>query len=143
MKFKQLPSILCLALSSTVSYAGSDVDTLGVSATDCLAYWQLRSLGLAEDYSVDSAVLAGDYNQKYQKTLDALKTQQEMPDIVRGVFGSMRIMLSKIDDDYARANELVNDYEQPCELLKQCINITTLLLLKHKHKKTRQCRVFY
>lgn len=118
MKFRQLPLILCLVLSSTGSNASSNDDMLEVAPTDCLAYWQLRSLGLAEDYSVDSAVLAGEYNQQYQEKLDALKTQKEMPDIVRGVFGSMRIMLNKIDDDYARANELVSDYEQPCKLLK-------------------------
>lgn len=83
---------------------------------DCIAYWQLRSIGLSRDYGIASAKLSDQYNHRYQTELSLLKQDHSPKVLVKGVFSAMTIMLEKIDNDYDRAAELDAGYNNACPL---------------------------
>jgi hypothetical protein len=85
-------------------------------ATDCLAYWQLRSVGLSRDYGIASAKLSDQFYQRYKTELSLLKEYQSPKVLVKGMFAAMTIMLEKIDNDYDRTAELDAGYAAACPL---------------------------
>lgn len=87
-----------------------------IEATDCLAYWQLRSVGLSRDYGIASAKLAAQYHQRYQTELSLLKLDFPPNVLAQGVFSGVAVMLEKIDKDYDRTAELDADYAADCQL---------------------------
>ena len=92
------------------------VSSAEVETVDCLAYWQLRSVGLSRDYGIASAKLSDQYYQRYQTELKLLKQDHSPKILVQGMFSAMAIMLDKIDDDYDRTAELDADYSAACQL---------------------------
>jgi hypothetical protein len=92
------------------------VAAVEIQTIDCLAYWQLRSVGLSRDYGIASAKLSDQYYQRYQKELTVLKQDHSPKVLAQGVFSAMAVMLEKIDKDYDRTAELDADYSAACQL---------------------------
>lgn len=87
-----------------------------VSTSDCLSYWQLRSVGLSREYGIASAKLSDRYNRQYQAALSVLKTESDPQTLVAQTYKSMALLMSKIDNDYERTAELDGDYLSQCPL---------------------------
>jgi hypothetical protein len=83
---------------------------------DCIAYWQLRSIGLSRNYDIASAKRSDQYNHRYQTELSLLKQDYSPKALVKGVFSAMTIMLEQIDNDYDRTTELDAGYNNFCPL---------------------------
>lgn len=97
----------------TVSIHTSAVE---VSSSDCLSYWQLRSVGLSREYGIASAKLSDRYHRQYQTSLAALKRQFEPQALVAQTYQSMAQLMAKIDNDYERTAELDGEYLPSCPL---------------------------
>jgi hypothetical protein len=86
----------------------------GIRDVDCLAYWQLRSVGLEREYGVESAKRSSKYQQKYKSGLHNLKQTVEPGTAAKQVFESMKTLLEDIDYDYDRTGELDAKYSAAC-----------------------------
>lgn len=119
-EYKQLPNTakyyFLLAILTFNVMAGSTAFSAESENMDCIAYWQLRSVGLSRDYGIASAKLSDQYHHRYQTELNLLKQDYSPEVLVKGVFSAMTIMLEKIDNDYDRAAELDADYNNICPL---------------------------
>ena len=80
----------------------------------CLAYWQLRSVGLEREHEIESAKRANKYQQDYKSGLHDLKQTVDPGSAAKQVFGSMKILLEAIDYDYDRTGELDAKYSAVC-----------------------------
>lgn len=87
-----------------------------VSNTDCLSYWQLRSVGLSREYGIASAKLSDRYHRQYQTELAVLKTEVDPKTLVARTYQSMAQLMFKIDNDYERTEELDQEYAAQCVL---------------------------
>ncbi|MFQ3323084.1 MAG: hypothetical protein ACI90U_000900 [Pseudomonadales bacterium] len=116
MRVASIKQVSMLAALSFSLVTTSWVAAVEISTTDCLAYWQLRSVGLSRDYGIASAKLSDQYYQRYQTELNLLKQDHSPKILVQGMFSAMAIMLDKIDDDYDRTAELDADYSAACQL---------------------------
>lgn len=110
MTITKLMLVAALWVPSTYSLAAP------ITPTDCLSYWQLRSVGLSREYGVASATLSNRYHQQYKSTLLALKAQTDPQTLVAQTYQSMALIMSKIDNDYERTAELDEDYQGSCPL---------------------------
>ncbi len=110
---KQYFLVTILSLNLMTSSVGFSAE---IKSIDCLAYWQLRSVGLSRDYGIASAKLSGKYHHRYQTDLNLLKQKQSPKVLTKGMFSAMKTMLEKIDKDYARTAELDDDYSAVCPL---------------------------
>ena len=90
----------------------------GVENVDCLAYWQLRSVGLEREHGMESAKRANKYQQDYKSGLHDLKQNVEPSAAAKQVFGSMKTLLEDIDYDYDRTGELDAKYSAACMSLQ-------------------------
>lgn len=86
----------------------------GVKDFDCLAYWQLRSVGLEREHGIESAKRANKYQQDYKSGLNELKQTTEPSVAAKQVFGSMKTLLEHIDYNYDRTGELDATYSAAC-----------------------------
>ncbi len=86
----------------------------GVGDFDCLAYWQLRSVGLEREHGIESAKRSNKYQQDYKSGLHDLKQTVEPSTAAKQVFGSMKTLLELIDYDYDRTGELDPKYSAAC-----------------------------
>jgi hypothetical protein len=107
---------MLLVILSTNSLTSFVADSAEIKNVDCLAYWQLRSVGLSQDYGIASAKLSDQYHQRYQTELNRLKEDYFPKVIVKEMYSAMKIMLEKIDRDYDRTAELDADYGVACPL---------------------------
>ena len=110
---KQVSMVVALSFSLVTTPRVAAVET---EVSDCLAYWQLRSVGLSRDYGIASAKLSDQYFQRYQTELNLLKQDHSPKVLAQGVFSAMSVMLEKIDKDYDRTAELDADYSAACQL---------------------------
>jgi hypothetical protein len=110
---KQISAVAALSFSLMTP---AWVSSAEIETTDCLAYWQLRSVGLSRDYGIASAKLSDQYSQRYQTELNLLKKNNSPKVVAQGVFSAMAVMLEKIDKDYDRTAELDADYSAACQL---------------------------
>ncbi|MGK0500819.1 MAG: hypothetical protein ACJAYG_002473 [Oceanicoccus sp.] len=110
---KQTFLLAILSFNLMTSSAGFSAE---IKSMDCLAYWQLRSVGLSLNYGIASAKLSDQYRQQYQAELNVLKQNQSPKVLVQGVYSAMTVMLEKIDNDYQRTAELDADYTNACSL---------------------------
>jgi hypothetical protein len=119
-QYKQWPNTTkCYFLLAILSFnvlISSTAFSAESKSMDCIAYWQLRSIGLSRDYGIASAKLSDQYNHRYQTELSLLKQDHSPKVLVKGVFSAMTIMLEKIDNDYDRAAELDAGYNNACPL---------------------------
>ena len=113
MKFKKL--CLFFVLVPLPSLA---LEPVTEQDTDCLSYWQLRSVGLSREYGIASAKLSDQYNRQYQSSLQVLKSAHEPKVLVAKMYQSMGKLLEKIDNDYQRTAELDAEYIKGCPLDK-------------------------
>jgi hypothetical protein len=113
VSIKQVFMLAALSFSLVTTPWVAAVET---EVSDCLAYWQLRSVGLSRDYGIASAKLSDQYYQRYQTELNLLKKNNSPKVVAQGVFSAMAIMLEKIDKDYDRTAELDADYAAVCQL---------------------------
>lgn len=81
---------------------------------DCLAYWQLRSVGLQREHGIESAKRSNKYQQNYKSGLHDLKQTVEPSTAAKQVFESMKTLLEDIDYDYDRTSELDASYSTVC-----------------------------
>ena len=86
----------------------------GVEDVDCLAYWQLRSVGLEREHGIESAMRSSKYQQDYKSGLHDLMQTVEPSTAAKQVFGSMENLLEDIDYDYDRTGELDAKYSAAC-----------------------------
>jgi hypothetical protein len=86
----------------------------GVEDVACLAYWQLRSVGLEREHGIESAKKAHKYQQNYQSGLEDLKHKVDPGTAAKQVFGSIKTLLEDIDYDYDRTAELDAKYSAVC-----------------------------
>ncbi len=75
----------------------------GVEDVNCLAYWQLRSVGLEREHGIESAKRSNKYQQNYKSGMQNLKQTVEPGTAAKQVFESMKTLLEDIDYDYDRA----------------------------------------
>ncbi|MFT6287965.1 MAG: hypothetical protein ACJA09_002722 [Alcanivorax sp.] len=80
----------------------------------CLAYWQLRSVGLEREYGIESAKKSNQYQQNYKSGLHNLKQKVDPGNAAKQVFASMKTLLEDIDYNYDRTGELDAKYAAPC-----------------------------
>lgn len=92
-----------------ISVAGDQIEDF-----DCLAYWQLRSVGLEREHGIESAKKANKYQQDYKSGLNDLKQTTEPSVAAKQVFGAMKTLLEYIDYDYDRTGELDAKYSAAC-----------------------------
>jgi hypothetical protein len=86
----------------------------GIGDVDCLAYWQLRSVGLEREHGIESAKRANEYQQDYKSGLHDLKQTTEPSAAAKQMFESMNTLLKDIDYDYDRTGELDAKYSAAC-----------------------------
>ena len=98
-----------MSLSPSISIADD-----GVEDVECLAYWQLRSVGLEREHGIESAKRSNQYQQDYKSGLHDLKQILEPSTAAKHVFGSMKTLLEAIDYDYDRTGELDAKYSAAC-----------------------------
>lgn len=113
MPVRHLTVAVVVSFCAVASGLTSSAD---IKTNDCLAYWQLRSVGLSRDYGIASAKLSDQYYQRYQTELNVLKQDHSPKVLAQGVFSAMAVMLEKIDKDYDRTAELDADYLAACQL---------------------------
>lgn len=105
------PQLLVIIVSLSPSISAADD---GIEHADCLAYWQLRSVGLERKHGIESAKRANKYQQDYKSGLHDLKQTVEPSTAAKQVFGSMKTLLEDIDYDYDRTGELDAKYSVAC-----------------------------
>lgn len=98
-----------LSLFPCISFANDEVKDV-----DCLAYWQLRSVGLEREHGIESAKIAMKYQQDYKSGLQNLKQTTEPSVAAKQMFESMNTLLKDIDYDYDRTGELDAKYSAAC-----------------------------
>lgn len=103
--------ILVIAISVLPSIS---IAKHGVEDAECLAYWQLRSVGLEREHGIESAKRANHYQQSYRSGLDHLKQTEEPSALAKQVFDAMQTMLEAVDYDYDRTGELESKYSAIC-----------------------------
>ena len=101
--------VILMSLLPCISVADN-----GVGDVDCLAYWQLRSVGLDRDHGIESAKRSHKYQQYYKSGLHELKQTVEPSTAAKQVFESMKTLLEDIDYDYDRTVELDAKYSAVC-----------------------------
>ncbi|MFT5336012.1 MAG: hypothetical protein ACJAUG_002395 [Halioglobus sp.] len=101
--------VIIVSLLPCISVAGDAIENV-----DCLAYWQLRSVGLEREHGIESAKRANKYQQDYKIGLQNLKQTVEPGTAAKQVFGSMQTLLEDIDYDYDRTGELDAEYLAVC-----------------------------
>jgi hypothetical protein len=101
--------VIVISLLPCISVAGN-----GVEYINCLAYWQLRSVGLEREHGIESAKRAHKYQQDYKSGLHDLKQTTEPSEAAKQIFGSMETLLKDIDYDYDRTGELDAKYSAAC-----------------------------
>lgn len=87
-----------------------------ISSSDCLSYWQLRSVGLSREYGIASAKLSDRYHRQYKAALSVLKTGSDPKTLVTHTYQSMAKLMANIDNDYDRTEELDKEYAPRCPL---------------------------
>ncbi|MEH6517145.1 MAG: hypothetical protein V7742_10695 [Halioglobus sp.] len=101
--------IIMMSLSPCISLADDRVEDVA-----CLAYWQLRSVGLEREHGIESAKRSNKYQQDYKSGLQDLKQKVDPSTAAKQVFGSMKTLLEAIDYDYDRTGELDAKYSAAC-----------------------------
>ena len=64
--------LLILSLSSV--FSRSDVE-LKIPSVDCITYWQIKSFGLSQDYSVASPKASAYFQAQYEAAKDQLSAR--------------------------------------------------------------------
>ena len=100
---------IIMVLFPCVSFADNVVGDI-----DCLAYWQLRSVGLEREHGIESAKRASKYQQDYESGLHDLKQTADPSAAAKQMYESMKTLLKKIDYDYDRTGELDAEYSAAC-----------------------------
>lgn len=100
-----------IALTASFSPVAEDVPR-----SECLSYWQLRSVGLSREYGVESAKLSNRYHQQYQVMLASMKKHTDPQTLVAEMYQSMAKLMRQIDSDYDRTAELDAQYYALCSL---------------------------
>ncbi|MDN3638280.1 hypothetical protein QWY82_05570 [Simiduia curdlanivorans] len=83
---------------------------------ECAAYWQLKSVGLAQEYSIAAAIESEKYQQQYVAAKNTLTTHHGSADFTRQFYDSVKVMLASVDNDLSNTVVLDEQYQERCTL---------------------------
>jgi len=112
-------ALTLVIMVSIAKHAVSQPSQVPVPDIECAAYWQLKSVGLAQEHSIAAAIESEKYQQQYVTAKNTLISHHGRADFTRLFYDSLKAMLASLDNDLSNTAVLDEQYQERCRLEKE------------------------